>query len=114
MALRVAVASSDGKFVNQHFGKATKFLIFDIEAEGKFDFVEVRETSPSCVSYQQHDEEELFDTVELLNDSKVVLVSQIGPGASQRVIDAHMIPIMYPGFIQEALNEISQNLDKFL
>lgn len=107
------MASSDGKFVNQHFGKATKFLIFDIEAEGKFEFIEVRETSPSCVNYQQHDEDELVDTVDLLKDSKVVVVSQIGPGASQRVFDANMIPIMYPVFIEEALNEISQNLDKF-
>ena len=29
MPLRVAVASSDGKFINQHFGHAEQFLIFD-------------------------------------------------------------------------------------
>ncbi len=33
MTIRVAVGSSDGKYVNQHFGHAQKFLIFDIERE---------------------------------------------------------------------------------
>ena len=31
MTIRVAVGSSDGKYINQHFGHSQKFLIFDIE-----------------------------------------------------------------------------------
>ena len=39
MSLRVAVASSDGKTVNEHFGQASRFLIFDI----KYDLIELIE-----------------------------------------------------------------------
>jgi len=33
MSYEIAVASSDGKVVNQHFGKATNFLIFEVEGD---------------------------------------------------------------------------------
>ncbi|WP_272942742.1 NifB/NifX family molybdenum-iron cluster-binding protein [Methanobacterium formicicum] len=46
MPIRVAAASSDGKYVNQHFGKADKFLIFDIKDNGEHEFIELRETAP--------------------------------------------------------------------
>ena len=31
VSFKVAVASSDGKFVNQHFGMTQQFLIFEIK-----------------------------------------------------------------------------------
>ena len=40
--MKIAVASTDGKLVDMHFGDANKFLIFEIEdGEGKFH--EIRE-----------------------------------------------------------------------
>ena len=30
MSYKVAVASNDGKFVNEHFGRAEKFMIYEI------------------------------------------------------------------------------------
>jgi predicted Fe-Mo cluster-binding NifX family protein len=30
--VKVAVVSSDGKVINQHFGKASRFLIFELIA----------------------------------------------------------------------------------
>lgn len=29
--MRVAIVSSDGKVINQHFGKASRFLIFEVD-----------------------------------------------------------------------------------
>ena len=40
MSFKVAVASSDGKYVNQHFGMAQQFLIFEIDDEGNYKFLE--------------------------------------------------------------------------
>ncbi len=41
MSYKVAVASSDGKFVNQHFGMAQQFLIFEID-DDEYKFMELR------------------------------------------------------------------------
>lgn len=47
MFLRVAVASTDGKYVNDHFGRAKQFLIFDINGS-EYQFLELRQNTPSC------------------------------------------------------------------
>jgi hypothetical protein len=36
----IAVASSDGIVVNQHFGHADKFLIFEVTSDGRFRFID--------------------------------------------------------------------------
>lgn len=43
--MKVAVVSSDGKVINQHFGKASRFLIFEVNCD-EIRFIEVRETIP--------------------------------------------------------------------
>jgi len=48
MSIKVAVASNDGKVINQHFGHAQEFLIFDLNDDGTFEFVETRENVPTC------------------------------------------------------------------
>ena len=41
MAYRIAVASTDGIVVNQHFGHAERFHIIELNAEtGKYSFIE--------------------------------------------------------------------------
>ena len=45
--MRIAVASSDGKMVNEHFGRATQFLVMDVH-DGKIELVEARESAPAC------------------------------------------------------------------
>jgi len=85
MVLKVAVASSDGKFINQHFGHAEQFLIFDIDDEGKYEYVELRKNEPTC-SGGNHTAGSMKDAVSVLDEVKVVLVAQIGPGASQNLL----------------------------
>jgi nitrogen fixation protein NifX len=40
--MKVAVVSSDGKVLNQHFRNASHFLIFEVDYGG-IQFIEVRE-----------------------------------------------------------------------
>ncbi|KNF08649.1 nitrogenase iron-molybdenum cofactor biosynthesis protein NifB [Gottschalkia purinilytica] len=80
MGLRVAVASNDGRIVNQHFGRTNKFFIFDIDGDTTYKFLEIRETTPVC-SLGVHDDDALQKTIELLEDCNIVFVSRIGPGA---------------------------------
>ena len=44
MAYRIAVASTDGIVVNQHFGHAERFHIIELDAEtGKYEYTGTRE-----------------------------------------------------------------------
>jgi nitrogen fixation protein NifX len=109
MSLRVAVASSDGKYINQHFGHAKLFIIFDLDDEGRFEFVETRENVPSC-SGGDHSLGGLESTINILRDVDIVLISQIGPGATQSLLSNNIQPYIMPGFIDEKLKKLSDAL----
>lgn len=104
MSIKVAVASSDGKYVNEHFGRARQFLIFDIKDE-KYEFDELRDNAPPCAG-QDHHEDLLIKTVELLSDCQAILVSQIGPGAMEALALKGIKSYVIPDFIDEALNRL--------
>ena len=108
MKIRVAVGSSDGKYINQHFGHAQKFLIFDIEAIN-YEYIETRSNLPSC-NEGDHTSGSLESTLNILKDVDIVLVSQIGPGASQYLLDNGIKPFIMPGFIDEELTKLAKNL----
>jgi nitrogen fixation protein NifX len=101
MAYNVAIASSDGKVINQHFGRATQFLIFEVD-EGKFKFQELRETKPFCNS-GKHDDNQLLAATEGLADCKAVLVSQIGSGAATMLRNKGIESYDVRDFIEDAL-----------
>lgn len=102
MSIKVAVASSDGKLVNQHFGKAQKFLIFEIKDNGKQEFIELRETTPRCGGDPALKE----NTIELISDCDILLVSQIGPGAQKKLLNKGVRPLIMPVFIEDALEKL--------
>lgn len=76
MSIRVAATSSDGKHINQHFGKAQKFLIIDIEDNGEYQFVELRETPPRCDA----DDNVKERIIDMLSDCNVLLTTRLDQG----------------------------------
>jgi nitrogen fixation protein NifX len=104
MSFRVAVASTDGKYVNEHFGRAKQFLIFEVN-EKDHQFIELRQNQPSC-HVEQADESGHLQTVKLLADCKAVLVARIGPGAEQYLKQHGIKALIIPDFIDEALQQI--------
>lgn len=103
-AVRVAVASSDGRYVNDHFGRARQFLVFEIK-DDQFRFLEVRENVPPCLG-GEHDDHRLARTVELFSDCRGVLVSRIGPGAIEALAARGIEAYVIPDFIDEALKRL--------
>ena len=101
--VRLAIASSDGKFVNQHFGRAREFIIVDLEEDGSYKFIERRENVPSCNPTGDSTTEE---TIELISDAEGVLVSQVGPGAGDKLIAHGIQPIIIPMLIDDAMKKI--------
>ncbi len=103
MPHKVAIASSDGKFVNQHFGRANQFLIVEIKDDGSYEFLELRENTPSC---NPAGESITKDTIELISDVEGVLVSQVGPGAADKLIAHGIQPIIIPMLIDDAIKKV--------
>lgn len=104
MAYKVAVASTDGKFVNEHFGRATQFLIFEVD-QGKYRFIELMKTKPYC-KQGEHDDHELRTATETLQGCKAVLISQIGNGAAEVLMRQGIVPYEIRDFIEDALPKL--------
>lgn len=98
---KVAVASTDGISVDEHFGRSKEFLIYEVEEGGAFKFLERRNVNDG--SNQSHDTV-LQTTVELLEDMEVVLAKQIGPGAEKELRGKGVIALSINGSIEKALN----------
>ncbi|UTB32802.1 MAG: dinitrogenase iron-molybdenum cofactor biosynthesis protein [Methanobacterium sp. ERen5] len=113
MPLRVAVASSDGKFINQHFGHAEQFLIFDIDDGGNYEYLELRKNEPTC-SGGNHTAGSMKSAVGVLDGVKVVLVAQIGPGATQNLLLNGIQSFSVPSYIDEALEKLGTSYSKKL
>ncbi|MFT8314066.1 MAG: NifB/NifX family molybdenum-iron cluster-binding protein [Clostridium sp.] len=109
MSYKVAIATSDGKFVNQHFGKATKFEIYEVE-DKKFNLLEVRENSPACGD-NGHQENAMYDSINLLLDCKIVLISMIGVGPDQVLFDKGILSYETSDSIENALQYVSSNIE---
>ncbi|WP_431062607.1 NifB/NifX family molybdenum-iron cluster-binding protein [Methanobacterium sp.] len=103
ISTKVAIASSDGKFVNQHFGRAKQFLIVKIKEDGSYEFLERRDNVPSCNPTGESTTE---DAIELISDVEGVLVSQVGPGAADRLIAHGIQPIIIPMLIEDAIKKV--------
>lgn len=78
MNYKIAVASRDGKFINEHFGRAERFLIFDLETG---NYIEERKNEKICQN-GEHESSAFDRTSELLSDCKAIVISKIGFGAS--------------------------------
>ncbi len=76
----IAVASKDGRVINQHFGHAERFLIYEAD-EGETRFLEERSVERYCAGNEAHlYEDNKFEKVyEAIKDCSILLVSRIGP-----------------------------------
>ena len=92
--VRCAVASSDGYLVDQHFGRAKNFDVYEAAQGEAPRFVESRKVQRAC-NGQGHSNEALDAVADELADCTFVIVARIGPGAraalSQRGIEAYEI-----------------------
>lgn len=104
MSFKVAVASSDGKVINQHFGKSKQFLVFEVD-DRNFKFIELRENIPPCMEFQ-HDEDALFRAVELISDCKAIFVSKIGGGAVNALSFKGIKAFETPDIIEDVMKKI--------
>lgn len=102
--MRVAVASSDGIVINQHFGRADSFYIYEVSQGEEPVLMEKRIGRPFCHG-GNHEETELQDATELLADCRRVYVAQIGRGAELELARRGIQSVTAPGLIHEVLTD---------
>ncbi|MBP1536858.1 MAG: dinitrogenase iron-molybdenum cofactor biosynthesis protein [Ruminococcus sp.] len=101
---RLAVATSDGFTVNEHFGHAKFFRVYDINQSG-YDFIEVRDAVAACQHRLGHDTTRFDKIIELLSDCDALLVQKIGEGAAAYLIAKNVRVFEVSGSIDAVLEK---------
>ncbi len=102
--VRIAVASSDGIVVNQHFGKAELFYIYETDGEN-VAFSETRALKAVCEA-GNHDDNRLLENLNQLRDCEYLLVSRIGNMAESVAERVGIHAFEIPGIIGESIDQL--------
>ncbi len=107
MNVRVAVATRDGKHVNEHFARARRFLVYD-HVDGCWECREERHNQVPF-SGNGHCDNLLEKTADLIADCGGVIVEHIGPGATDFLLGRRIMPITLNGPIEAALQVLIES-----
>jgi nitrogen fixation protein NifX len=104
MAYKIAVATNDGKVIDQHFGRAAQFLIFVVDGA---DFRLLERIQPaSADELGEHDANHLLLVTEALSECRTVLASQIGKGAEAILSRKGIAAFAVSGPMDDALQKL--------
>ncbi len=108
MKVKIAFASSDRRAVNQHFGAAEAFAIYEV-GEHETRLIEVAEFMETAMDGH---EGKLAAKVELLGDCAAVYCNAVGASAIQQLLAASIQPMRVDEgtLIDELLCGLQQNL----
>ncbi len=102
---KVAVATTDGVTINEHFGRASEFIVYDVNEDGTY--TEVKKITAKGVGGEDS-HESLDDTVKLLEGVETVLAAQIGPKAVKALQIRGIIGFGIGGSVNSALNSYAK------
>jgi len=108
MTVKIAFATSDRKAVNQHFGAAEAFAIYEV-GESETRLIEVAEFIETAMDGH---EGKLAAKVELLGDCAAVYCNAVGASAIQQLLAASIQPMRVDEgtLIDELLCGLQRNL----
>jgi nitrogen fixation protein NifX len=104
--MKIAVASSNGKIIDLHFGDANRFIIFEIE-DGESKFHEIREKTDMKIDNHQ---ERWVASIDLVEDCKAVICSKIGNEPTIELIKLGIKPIKLDCDVNEAVQSCAEHL----
>ena len=100
--MRIAVVSTDGTNVDDHFGKATRFLVFDLDGERQ-TLVANRPVSPLSSGAPGHafDPGRFASLAEALEDCQQVYCTRIGKKPATELEARGVDTVVYHGPIDQ-------------
>jgi len=107
----IAVATKDGKNINQHFGHAVRFLLYDV-AGASVKLVGMKEVEKYCSYDEAHPlrGHVLRGIAEALQGCRAIVCSQIGPAPQEEMGRLGFEVYALEGEIEPALIELSKVL----
>lgn len=111
--MKVAFATNDGVMINEHFGWANEFMVFDIQ-ENDFSLIERRVVQKSDPDFEPEEIDKINARIETIKDCAIVYCNNIGAVSASRVIRnrIHPIKLTEPGLIVTEINRLQQVLQK--
>ena len=118
--MKVAFATTDGKQVDEHFGRAGMFAIYEI-SEGGFQFLGMRKFADGMdkAVVDTKDMGPLHDRavenkVEKLADCKLVYLTEIGGPSAARLVKKGIMPMKMKEIvsIESALGQLLETIRK--
>lgn len=106
-----AVASKDGKTVDQHFGHAERFLIYRVEDE-KVEYLEERPVEKYCSFDPDHPMRThlLMATADALKGCRAVVCSMMGEAPKNELARLGVEPYVVEGEIEQVLRDLARVL----
>ncbi len=104
---RIAIATSDGYTVNEHFGQAKFFRVYELDGGGH-SFLDVRDAVAACQQSLGHDTTRFDKIIELLSDCDALLVNKIGEGAAAYLISRGVRVFEVSGTIDAVLDKLAE------
>ncbi len=101
--MRIAVVSSDKENVDERFGKADRFLIYDGEQDS-LNFVGERQSEPLVFSENVGFDREMFSwIVDIIQDCDLVVSTAICKKPARELRRRGVVPVEYQGSIEKFL-----------
>ncbi|MDH4199955.1 MAG: nitrogen fixation protein NifX [Spirochaetia bacterium] len=91
----MAFATKDGVSINDHFGWAEEFAVFDIQ-ENDFSLVERRQVQKSDPDFEPEELDKINSRIEAIKDCSIMYCNNIGAVSAARVIRNKIHPIKKP------------------
>jgi len=107
----IAVASKDGKEINQHFGHVERFLVFDVDGD-RVELLEERPVERYCRFDPEHPmrSHTLKDTAEALRGCRAVVCSMMGEPPKVELERLGVEPFVIEGEIISVLKDLAKVL----
>jgi nitrogen fixation protein NifX len=118
--MKIAFATTDGTNINEHFGRAGMFAVYEMTGSGH-RFLEMRKFADSMDKSvtDTRDQGPLHDNavqnkVDRLSDCKLVYLTEIGGPSAARLIKRGMMPMKMkePLSIENALLQLEETIRK--
>ena len=101
---RFAVVSKDGVNVDEHFGKAGRFLIFDLDDQLRLADFRPSETLSTGDPDHPFDPDKFERVSDLLKDCSKVYVTRIGDKPAAKLRELGIEPVIYSGTISDIVH----------
>ena len=111
MSYRLAVGSSDGVMIDEHFATAAQFLIYEVDGEN-YEFLEKRSSNGLCECSEYHNNK-FAPLIDKINDCRAVIVGKIGPGAQNVLKEYGIDSFSVVEYVDTALEKLIIYYDKY-